>query len=51
MEIAMNTTDYLLVGKAALTWWSVFPSLLAGFLTPWIYNYLLAFKKYGKACH
>ena len=50
MEIAMNTTDYLLVGKAALTWWSVFPSLLAGFLTPWPYNYW-RLKKYGKACH
>ena len=50
MEIAMNTTDYLLVGQAALTWWSVFPSLLAGFLTPWPYNYW-RLKKYGKACH
>ncbi|MGH1484736.1 MAG: DUF4396 domain-containing protein [Cellvibrionaceae bacterium] len=50
MEIAMNTTDYLLVGKAALTWWSVIPSLLAGFLTPWPYNYW-RLKKYGKACH
>jgi len=50
MELAMNTTDYLLVGKAALTWWSVLPSLLAGFLTPWPYNYW-RLKKYGKACH
>lgn len=50
MEIAMNTTDYLLVGKAALTWWSVAPSLLAGFLTPWPYNYW-RLKKHGKACH
>jgi len=50
MEIAMNATDYLLVGKAALTWWSVIPSLLAGFLAPWPYNYW-RLKKYGKACH
>jgi hypothetical protein len=50
MEIAMNTTDYLLVGKAELTWWSVIPSLMAGFLTPWPYNYW-RLKKYGKACH
>jgi len=50
MEIAMNTTDYLLVGKAALTWWSVLPSLLTGFLTPWPYNYW-RLKKHGKACH
>lgn len=50
MEIAMNLTDYLLVGKAALTWWSVAPSLLAGFLTPWPYNYW-RLKKFGKACH
>ncbi len=49
MEIAMNVTDYVLVGKAALTWWSVGPSLLAGFLTPWPYNYW-RLKKYGKGC-
>ena len=39
MEIAMNATDYLLVGKAALTWYSIVPSLLAGFLAPLPYNY------------
>ncbi|MGI9305557.1 MAG: DUF4396 domain-containing protein [Gammaproteobacteria bacterium] len=50
MEIAMNLTDYLLVGKAALQWWSLAPSLLAGFLTPWPYNYW-RLKKFGKACH
>ena len=50
MEVAMNATDYLLVGKAALTWWSIGPSLLAGFLTPWPYNYW-RLKKYGVACH
>ncbi len=50
MEFAMNLTDYLLVGKAALTWWSIGPSLLAGFLTPWPYNYW-RLRKLGKACH
>ncbi len=50
MEFAMNLTDYLLVGKAALTWWSIGPSLLAGFLTPWPYNYW-RLRRHGKACH
>ena len=50
MEIAMNLTDYLLVGKAALRWYSIGPSLLAGFLAPLPYNYW-RLKKYGKACH
>lgn len=50
MELAMNITDYLLVGKAALTWWSVGPSLLAGFLVPWPYNYW-RLKAHGKTCH
>lgn len=50
MELAMNITDYLLVGKAALTWWSVLPSLLMGFLVPWPYNYW-RLKALGKACH
>lgn len=50
MEIAMNTTDYLLVGEAKLMWWSVVPSLAAGFVTPWPYNYW-RLKKHGKACH
>jgi hypothetical protein len=50
MEAAMNLTDYLLVGAAALTWWSAVPSLAVGFLAPWPYNYW-RLKKYGKACH
>lgn len=50
METAMNLTDYLLVGSATLTWWSIAPSLLAGFLTPWPYNYW-RLKKFSKACH
>ena len=50
MEAAMNITDYLLVGGARLTWWVVPIMLLAGFLTPWPYNYW-RLKKLGKACH
>ena len=50
MEAAMNLTDYLIVGKAALTPYSIVPSLTAGFLTPWPYNYW-RLKKYGAACH
>lgn len=49
MEIAMNTTDYLLVGQARITWWSLAPSLLAGFLAPWPYNYW-RLKHLGKGC-
>ncbi len=50
MELAMNLTDWLLVGSLKLTWWSVLPSLAAGFLTPWPYNYW-RLKKFGVACH
>ena len=39
MEIAMNLVDYLLVGEARLTWWVIPFMLIAGFLTPWPYNY------------
>jgi len=50
MELAMNLTDLLLVGKLELRWWSVMPALLMGFLTPWPYNYW-RLKAFGKACH
>ena len=50
MELAMNLTDWLLVGSLKLTWWSILPSLTAGFLTPWPYNYW-RLKKFGVACH
>jgi hypothetical protein len=50
MEVAMNTADYLLVGEARITWWSLLPSLAAGFLAPWPYNYW-RLKHLGKACH
>ena len=50
MEIMMNLTDYFLTGGAMLTWWVVPIMLLAGFLTPWPYNYW-RLKKFGIACH
>ena len=50
MEAAMNIVDYLLTGGAMLTWWVVPIMLLAGFLTPWPYNYW-RLKKHGQACH
>jgi hypothetical protein len=50
MEIAMNTTDYILTGGAILTWWVVPIMLTVGFLTPWPYNYY-RLKKFNQACH
>ena len=50
MEIAMNAVDWILVGEAKLVW-SIIPlMLLAGFLTPWPYNYW-RLKKYKLYCH
>ena len=50
MEAAMNLTDYLLTGGAILTWWVIPIMLIAGFLTPWPYNYW-RLKKFNQACH
>ena len=50
MEAAMNITDVILTGGAMLTWWVLPIMLLAGFITPWPYNYW-RLKKYGLACH
>ena len=50
MEAAMNITDIVLTGGAMLTWYAIIPMWIAGFLTPWPYNYL-RLKKYGVACH
>ena len=50
MEITMNLTDYILTGGAILTWWVVPIMLIAGFLTPWPYNYW-RLKKFGINCH
>ena len=50
MEAAMNIVDLVLTGGAKLTWWVLVPMLVAGFLTPWPYNYW-RLKKFGAACH
>ena len=50
MEVAMNLVDYILVGEAKLTWWVIPFMLLAGFVTPWPYNYW-RLKKFNVACH
>ena len=50
MEVAMNSIDWLILGEAKLVWWIVPLMLLAGFLTPWPYNYY-RLKKYNIACH
>ena len=50
MEAAMNLTDYLLTGGAMLTWWVIPIMLIAGFITPWPYNYW-RLKKFNQACH
>ena len=50
MEISMNTVDWIIVGSAKLIWWVIPLMLIAGFLTPWPYNYW-RLKKYQIACH
>ena len=50
MEIAMNTVDWVLLGEAKLVWWIIPLMLLAGFVTPWPYNYY-RLKKYNITCH
>ena len=49
MEISMNLTD-LIFASGTLTWWVVPMMLLAGFITPWPYNYW-RLKKFGINCH
>lgn len=55
MEIAMDTTDFLITGgKMSLTnpayWLAFIPAALMGFLVPLPYNYY-QLKKHNKACH
>lgn len=55
MEVAMNTTDFMITGgRLALTdpayWLAFIPAAAAGFLVPLPYNYY-QLKKHGKACH
>jgi len=55
MELAMNTTDFMITGgKAAFAdpgyWLALVAAMVAGFLFPWPYNYY-KLKKFNKACH
>ena len=50
MEVAMNAVDWIILGEAKLVWWIIPIMLIAGFLTPWPYNYY-RLKKYNIACH
>ena len=50
MEIAMNLTDYLIMGSLRLNFLTIFPCLIVGFITPLPYNYW-RLKAYGKSCH
>jgi len=55
MELAMNTTDFMLTGgKAAfgnpMYWFALVISLVVGFIAPLPYNYY-KLKKHNKACH
>lgn len=55
MELAMNTTDFMITGgKAAFSdpgyWFALLVAMFAGFLCPWPYNYY-KLKKFNKACH
>lgn len=55
MEIAMNTTDFMITGgKLDLSnpnyWLAFIPAAIVGFLVPLPYNYY-KLKKYNKACH
>ena len=50
MELAMNLTDYIIIGSARLVWWVIPIMLLIGFLTPWPYNYW-RLKKFNISCH
>ncbi len=55
MEIAMNTTDFMITGgKAAFNdpmyWTALIVAMVAGFLAPLPYNYY-KLKKFNQACH
>ena len=50
MEIAMNTTDFMLNGEAIINLKSLPYILIAGFCAPVPYNYW-KLKKYGISCH
>jgi hypothetical protein len=55
MEIAMNTTDFMITGgKASFNtagyWFALIPAMIIGFMLPLPYNYY-KLQKHGKSCH
>ena len=50
MEISMNLVDWLIMGEAKINLLILPIMLLAGFLTPWPYNYW-RLKKFNISCH
>ena len=50
MEVAMNTTDFMVNGAAVITLSTVPTILIIGFLAPLPYNYW-RLKKFGISCH
>ena len=55
MEIAMNTTDFMITGgKASFNtagyWFALIPAMILGFMLPLPYNYY-KLQKHGKSCH
>ena len=55
MEIAMNTTDFMITGgkavfNTAAYWLALIPAMIAGFILPLPYNYF-KLQKHGKSCH
>jgi hypothetical protein len=49
MELAMNIVDVLFTGGAKINLYVIPLMLVAGFLTPWPYNYW-RLKKFGVGC-
>ena len=50
MELSMNLVDLIIVGEVKITYISILPMLIAGFITPLPYNYW-RLKKYKSSCH
>lgn len=49
MEFAMNITDIILEGSLVLSFSSIIPVLIVGFIVPWPYNYW-RLVKHNKSC-
>ena len=49
MELAMNFTDIFLEGALVLSFSSIIPVLIIGFIVPWPYNYW-RLVKYNRGC-